>query len=79
MTGKNRGELLRRWYTLVDEAQDDLAAIVTAENGKTLAEARGEVRHAADFLEWFAGAAPRIDGTVRRPTQDIVISLIMYR
>ena len=69
MTGKSRGELLRRWFTLVNETQDDIAAIITAENGKTLAEARGEVRYAADFLDWFAGEAPRVDGTVRKPAR----------
>jgi succinate-semialdehyde dehydrogenase / glutarate-semialdehyde dehydrogenase len=64
MTGKARGELLMRWFSLVTEATEDLAAIITAENGKTLAEARGEVAYAADFLNWFSGAARRIDGSV---------------
>ena len=53
-----------RWFSLMTEAKDDLASITAAENGKTLAEARGEVSYAADFLSWFAGAAPRIDGSV---------------
>lgn len=46
------------------EASEDLAAIITAENGKVLAEARGEVKYAADFLDWFAGEAGRIRGEV---------------
>lgn len=65
MTGKKRGELLRTWYNLVHGAQKSLAAIITAENGKTMSEALGEVTYAADFIDWFAGAAPRIDGSVR--------------
>lgn len=64
MTGKAKSELLLKWHALVMEASDDLAAIITAENGKTLAEAHGEVMYAADFLYWFAGAAPRMDGSV---------------
>jgi len=66
MTGKARGELLLRWYSLVVEATEDLAAIITAENGKTLVEAQGEVAYAAGFLSWFAGAAPRVEGSVGR-------------
>ncbi|GAM39999.1 succinate-semialdehyde dehydrogenase [Talaromyces pinophilus] len=64
LSGKQRGELLRRWYNAVKEAQDDIAIIITAENGKPLAEARGEVTYAADFLDWFSGEAPRLDGRV---------------
>jgi succinate-semialdehyde dehydrogenase/glutarate-semialdehyde dehydrogenase len=64
MTGKAKSELLLKWHTLVIDAAEDLAAIITAENGKTLAEAHGEVMYAADFLYWFAGAAPRMDGSV---------------
>lgn len=64
MTGKKRGELLRAWYDLVKAAQEDIASVITLENGKTIAEARGEVSYAADFIDWFAGEAPRIDGCV---------------
>lgn len=64
LSGKQRGELLRRWYNAVKEAQDDIATIITAENGKPLGEARGEVIYAADFLDWFSGEAPRLDGRV---------------
>ena len=64
MTGKKRGELLKAWYSLVQAAREDLASVITAENGKTIAEARGEVTYASDFIDWFAGEAPRIDGAV---------------
>lgn len=64
MTGKIRGQLLREWFRLVMQAKNDLADIITAENGKTISEARGEVSYAADFIDWYAGAAPRVQGTV---------------
>ena len=64
MTGKERGEILRRWYDLVLAASEDLASIITFENGKTMAEAKGEVTYAADFLNWFSAEAPRLDGHV---------------
>ncbi|KUL83710.1 hypothetical protein ZTR_07511 [Talaromyces verruculosus] len=51
-------------YFDVTKAQDDISTIITAENGKLLAEARGEVTYAADFLDWFSGEAPRLDGRV---------------
>ena len=60
----NRGALLRRWYELVTEAAEDLASLITAELGKPLAEARGEVAYAASYIEWYASAATRIDGEI---------------
>ncbi|MBN3855976.1 NAD-dependent succinate-semialdehyde dehydrogenase [Paraburkholderia sp. Ac-20340] len=63
-TGKERAAVLRRWYDLVIEHADDLAAIMTAEQGKPLAEARGEVIYGASFLEWFAEEAKRVNGDV---------------
>ncbi|WP_322046960.1 NAD-dependent succinate-semialdehyde dehydrogenase [Paraburkholderia sp. J67] len=63
-TGKERAAVLRRWYDLVVEHADDLAAIMTAEQGKPLAEARGEVLYGASFLEWFAEEAKRVNGDV---------------
>ncbi len=63
-TGKERAAVLRRWYDLVIEHADDLAAIMTAEQGKPLAEARGEVLYGASFLEWFAEEAKRVNGDV---------------
>ncbi|WP_027817478.1 NAD-dependent succinate-semialdehyde dehydrogenase [Paraburkholderia bannensis] len=70
-TGKERAAVLRRWYDLVIEHADDLAAIMTAEQGKPLAEARGEVLYGASFLEWFAEEAKRVNGDVlASPTAD---------
>lgn len=63
-TGKERAVLLRRWFDLVVENADDLAAILTAEMGKPLAEAKGEVLYGASFIEWFAEEAKRIYGDV---------------
>lgn len=63
-TGKERAAVLRRWFDLVIEHADDLAAIMTAEQGKPLAEARGEVLYGASFLEWFAEEAKRVNGDV---------------
>jgi len=61
-TGKERAQVLRRWFDLVIEATDELAAIITAEAGKPLAEAAGEVAYGAAFIEWFAEEAKRIYG-----------------
>ncbi len=63
-TAKDRGMMLRRWFDLIIAAQDDLAAIMTAEQGKPLAEARGEVVYGAAFIEWFAEEAKRVYGEV---------------
>ncbi|ERS94917.1 hypothetical protein HMPREF1624_08628 [Sporothrix schenckii ATCC 58251] len=59
---RERARLLRRWYDLVMAHADDLALLLTLENGKPLAEARGEVVYAASFLEWFSEEAPRAYG-----------------
>jgi succinate-semialdehyde dehydrogenase/glutarate-semialdehyde dehydrogenase len=61
-TGKERAAILRRWYELMVENADDLAVIMTTEQGKPLTEARGEVVYAASFLEWFGEEAKRIYG-----------------
>jgi succinate-semialdehyde dehydrogenase/glutarate-semialdehyde dehydrogenase len=61
-TAQERSKLLRRWYDLIIANQDDLAAIMTAEQGKPLAEARGEILYAASFVEWFAEEAKRVYG-----------------
>ncbi len=63
-TGKERGEILRRWHDLVMAHIDDLAMIITLENGKPLEEARGEVLYAVSFLDWFAEEARRQYGDV---------------
>ena len=64
LTAKERAARLRRWYELMLENQEDLARIMTAEQGKPLAEARGEVTYAASFLEWFAEEGKRLYGDV---------------
>ena len=66
-TGKERGAVLRRWAELMITHADDLALIMTAEQGKPLAEARGEVVYAAAFLEWFGEEARRVRGEVLTP------------
>ncbi|KAL2796302.1 Aldehyde/histidinol dehydrogenase [Aspergillus keveii] len=63
-TGRQRAGWLRRWYNLCLEHIDDLALVLTLENGKPLAEAKGEVTYAASFLDWFAGEAERTHGEV---------------
>lgn len=61
-TGKDRAQVLRRWFDLMMANQEDLAIILTAEQGKPLAEARGEVAYGASFVEWFGEEAKRIYG-----------------
>lgn len=63
-TAKERARVLRRWNDLMLEHQDDLARILTCEQGKPLAEARGEIAYAASFLEWFAEEGKRVDGEI---------------
>lgn len=63
-TGRERARMLRKWNDLNLKHIDDLALILTLENGKTLAEAKGEVMYATSFLEWFAGEAERTYGEV---------------
>ncbi|MDA0567711.1 NAD-dependent succinate-semialdehyde dehydrogenase [Streptomonospora sp. S1-112] len=59
---RDRGEILRRGYELLMERQDDLALLMTLEMGKPLAEAKGEIAYAAEFLRWFSEEAVRIGG-----------------
>ena len=61
-TAKNRAIILRRWFELIMAHQDDLAVIMTAEQGKPLSEAKGEIAYAASFIEWFAEEGKRIYG-----------------
>lgn len=61
---KARAQVLRRWFDLMMAHQEDLALIMTTEQGKTLAESRGEVAYGASFMEWFGEQAKRIDGDV---------------
>jgi succinate-semialdehyde dehydrogenase/glutarate-semialdehyde dehydrogenase len=59
---RERGEILRRTYELMNERADDLALLMTLEMGKPLAESRGEITYASDFIRWFSEQAVRIDG-----------------
>ena len=61
-TAKERGAILMKWFALLHANADDLARIMTAEQGKPLAEARAEVIYGASFIEWFAEEAKRIYG-----------------
>jgi len=61
---QQRAEILRRWFALIKEHADELARLVTLEQGKPLREAQGEVNYAAAYVEWFAEEARRIDGSV---------------
>jgi len=76
-TAKERAAVLRKWFTLMMEAQEDLAQILTAEQGKPLAEARGEIAYGANYIEWFAEEAKRIYGdTIPHPSNDKRIVII---
>ena len=63
-TGKERAQVMRTWFDLILANADDLAALMTAEQGKPLAEAKGEVMYGASFIEWFAEEAKRVNGDV---------------
>ena len=63
-TAKDRAGILRKWYDLCMENADDLAIILTAEMGKPLAEAKGEIGYGSSFIEWFAEQAKRVQGEV---------------
>ncbi len=63
-TAKERSDILRKWYLLITENTDDLAAIMTEEQGKPLSEAKSEIAYAASFVEWFAEEAKRVRGDV---------------
>ncbi len=62
LTAGARARILRRWFDLVLEHQEDLARLMTLEQGKPLAEARGEIVYAASFIEWFSEEARRVYG-----------------
>ena len=68
---KERSAIMRRWFDLMMAAQEDLAQILTAEQGKPLAEARGEIAYGASYIEWFAEEAKRIYGdTIPHASED---------
>ena len=76
-TAKERAAILRKWFELLMANQEDLARIMTAEQGKPLAEARGEIAYAASFIEWFAEEGKRVYGdTIPAPVanQRIVVT-----
>jgi succinate-semialdehyde dehydrogenase/glutarate-semialdehyde dehydrogenase len=76
-TAGERSVLMRRWFDLMMEAQEDLAQILTAEQGKPLAEARGEIAYGASYIEWFAEEAKRVYGdTIPPPANDRRIVVI---
>ncbi|MBH1965134.1 MAG: NAD-dependent succinate-semialdehyde dehydrogenase [Comamonadaceae bacterium] len=62
LTGKQRHAIMMKWFQLLMDNQDDLGRIMTAEQGKPLAEAKGEVSYGASFVEWFAEEAKRVSG-----------------
>ena len=67
-TGKERCNIMRRWYDLMMENQEDLAVLMTSEQGKPMLESRGEIAYAASFIEWFAEEAKRVYGdTMNHP------------
>jgi succinate-semialdehyde dehydrogenase/glutarate-semialdehyde dehydrogenase len=76
-TGKERSAILRKWNDLMLANADDLAMIMTVEQGKPLAEAKGEIGYAASFIEWFAEEAKRVNGdTLQSPWADRRIVVI---
>ena len=75
-TAKERSQVLRRWFDLMVSNQEDLATILTSEQGKPLSESRGEILYAASFVEWFGEEAKRVYGDVipsHQPGQRIVV------
>ncbi|MCB1777526.1 MAG: aldehyde dehydrogenase family protein, partial [Candidatus Competibacteraceae bacterium] len=68
-TAQERSTLLRRWFNLMLDHQEDLAVLMTLEQGKPLAESRGEIAYAASFIEWFAEEAKRVYGDIIPPHQ----------
>ncbi len=76
-TAKNRSHILRHWHDLIMQHQDDLALILTSEQGKPLSEAKGEIAYAASFIEWFAEEAKRIYGdTIPSPNPNQRLTVI---
>ncbi len=78
LTAKQRGSILRKWYDLMMENANDLAAIMTAEMGKPIGESRGEVAYAAGFIDWYAEEGKRAYGDVI-PTYDPTKRLLTIR
>lgn len=76
-TVKERAALLRRWFNLIMENQEDLAQILTAEQGKPLAESRGEIAYGANYVEWFSEESKRVYGDIiPQPSNDKRVMVI---
>ena len=76
-TVKERAAVLRRWFNLIMDSQEDLAQILTAEQGKPLVEARGEIAYGANYIEWFSEESKRVYGdTIPQPSNDKRIVVI---
>jgi len=76
---KDRAGILRKWFNLMMDAQEDLAQILTAEQGKPLAEARGEIAYGANYIEWFAEEGKRVYGdTIPAPSDDKRIVVLEF-
>ena len=76
LTAKERAAILRRWHDLMIENSEDLALLMTLEQGKPLTESRGEIAYAASFIEWFAEEAKRVYGDVipgHQPDKRIIV------
>src|SRR6185436_16893429 len=76
LAAKERSVILRKWFDLMVAHADDLAALLTAEQGKPLPEAKGEILYGASFIEWFAEEAKRVYGDVipaTTPDKPIVV------
>ena len=76
-TALERSTILKRWHTLIEENQEDLAAIMTLEQGKSITEARGEIGYANSFIEWFAEEGKRVYGDTipsKSADQRIIVS-----
>jgi succinate-semialdehyde dehydrogenase/glutarate-semialdehyde dehydrogenase len=77
-TGKERSAILRKWFDLILANQDDLALILTSEQGKPLPEAKGEIAYGASFVEWFAEEAKRVYGeTIPATSADKRIQVVL--
>lgn len=68
ITGKERAAILRKWFNLIGENTEDLALIMTHEQGKPLAESRAEIHYGSSFIEWFAEEAKRVTGAIPSTT-----------
>ena len=76
-TAGERARILRRWFDLILANQEDLAVLMTTEQGKPLAEARGEIAYAASFIEWFAEEGKRVYGdTIPAPRVDARVVVV---